>query len=111
MSEQPLPWSVSEGGILLRVRVTPKSSKDVVSGPCETPDGPALQLKVRAVPAEGAANKAVEQLIARWLGVPKSGVSLKAGAKSRVKLLHVIGTPATLVEMLRAKLAVSGASK
>lgn len=111
MSERPLPWSVSEGGILLRVRVTPKSSKDVVSGLCETPDGPALQLKVRAVPADGAANKAVEQLVARYLCVPKSDVSVKAGGKSRVKLLHVIGTPATLVDGLRAKLAVNEASK
>jgi len=102
------PWSRIDGGISIRVRVTPKSSADLVSGLCGTPDGPALQTKVRALPADGAANTAVEKLIAGWLGVPKSTVRLHSGGKSRVKLLHVIGDAATLVEVAGTKLQELG---
>ncbi len=74
-------------------------------GLCETAEGAALQVKVRAVPEDGAANSAVEKLIARWMDLPKSAVSLRSGGKSRVKLLHVQGTPATLVGTVRGKLS------
>lgn len=104
----PVPWNLIDGGLSLRVRVTPKSSIDAVSGLCETPDGPAIQVKVRAVPADGAANSAVEKLIAKWLGLPKSAVSLHAGGKSRVKLLHVIGESSTLVQAIGTKLQGNG---
>lgn len=105
MSQRQRPaWNSIEGGIALRVRVTPKSSADAVTGLTETPDGPALQVKVRALPADGAANAAVEKLIAKWLEVPKSAVSVHSGGKSRVKLLHVIGDAATLVEVAGTKL-------
>ncbi|MCH9806296.1 MAG: DUF167 family protein [Alphaproteobacteria bacterium] len=104
MNQGDGPWRQLDEGLSLRVRVTPKSSKDIVLGLCETADGPAVQTKVRAVPEDGAANSAVEKLIACWLDVPKSAVTLRSGAKSRVKLLHVQGAPATLVETIRRKL-------
>lgn len=98
-------WREVVDGLSLRVRVTPKSSKDCVVGLCETADGAALQVKVRAVPEDGAANAAVEKLIARWMDLPKSAVSLRSGAKSRVKLLHIQGASATLVGVIRGKLS------
>ncbi len=104
MTKSEEPWRELDDGLSLRVRVTPKSSKDSVLGQCETADGPAIQVKVRAVPEDGAANSAVEKLIARWLDLPKSAVSLRTGAKSRVKLLHIQGPCATLVESIRGKL-------
>lgn len=105
MSADAEPWREVADGLSLRVRVTPKSSKDCVVGLCETADGAALQVKVRAVPEDGAANAAVEKLIARWMDLPKSAVSLRSGAKSRVKLLHIQGVPATLVGVIRGKLS------
>lgn len=98
------PWHVIEGGIAIRVRVTPRAAKNSVVGTCETPDGPSLQVKVRALPAEGAANAAVEKLIADWLGIAKTSVKLHSGPKSRVKLLHVLGDASTLVEGASSKL-------
>ncbi len=92
------------------VRVTPKSSTETVLGPCETAEGTALQVKVRAVPEDGAANAAVKKLIAGWLELPKSSVAMRTGAKSRVKLLHVQGDSYTLVGRLRAKLSKAGAN-
>ena len=109
MTKSVDPWGLMQSGISLRVRVTPKSSVESVLGLCETAEGTALQVKVRAVPEDGAANAAVEKLIAAWLKMPKSSVSLRSGAKSRVKLLHVHGDSSTLVQRLRAELCKAGA--
>lgn len=99
-----LAWSRMADGISLRVRLTPRSSADAICGLVETPDGPALQIKVRALPADGAANSAVEKVLAKWLGVSKSSVHVHSGRKSRVKLLHVIGDAATLVQVVDKKM-------
>ncbi len=104
----PVPWTIIEEGLSLRVRVTPKSSGDIVTSLCDSADGPAIQVKVRAVPTDGAANAAVEKLIANWLGLPRSTVSLRAGGKSRVKLLHVIGNATTLVQLVSTKMQGNG---
>ena len=86
-----LPWTRSSEGVVLRVRVTPKSSKDVVEGLEATPQGPALKVRVRAVPDKGAANAADAETVARWLGVPKSSVVLVSGSTARVKGLAIAG--------------------
>lgn len=99
------PFRADKDGVRLRVRVTPNSAIEAVSGVCETAEGSAVQVKVRAVPEGGAANAAVEKLIAAWLGVPKTCVTLRSGRRSRVKLLHVQGDSSTLVGRLRAELS------
>ena len=76
------------------VRATPKSARDGVDGLTETPQGPALAIKVRAVPDKGEANRAVERVVAEWLGVAKSSVAVSAGGKSRVKTVEIGGDPA-----------------
>jgi uncharacterized protein YggU (UPF0235/DUF167 family) len=69
----------------------------------------ALAARVRAVPAEGEANAAVEKLIARWLDVPKSTVRVTAGGKSRIKSLTISGESHCLEQLLKAKLAQGSA--
>jgi uncharacterized protein len=91
--------------LVVRVRVTPRSSKDAVEAIEATADGPALRVRVRAVPADGEANSAVQVLLAEWLGLPKSRVMLVAGAKSRVKSFAVTGEPAGLEAILVRKSA------
>jgi uncharacterized protein YggU (UPF0235/DUF167 family) len=98
-----LPWREGPGCVIVRVRVTPKSSLDAVEGLEATPDGPALKARVRALPADGEANEAVARLIATWLGVPKTSVTMAAGGRSRVKSLRVAGEPRELVDRLRAR--------
>jgi len=95
-----LAWSRSAEGVILRVRVTPKSSKDVVEGPEPTTQGPALKVRVRAVPDKGAANAAVVETVAEWLGVPKSTVTLVGGSTARVKSLAIAGDGAALAALL-----------
>ena len=83
-------------------RLTPKACKDAVDGLVDTTDGVAFQARVRALPEDGAANKALEELVARWLGVPKRSVSLVTGGKSRLKSLRIDGDPMALDRMLQA---------
>ena len=52
---------------------------------------------VRAVPEKGRANKALEALIAKALGVAKRDVRLASGSKSRYKSVMVTGNPADLI--------------
>jgi hypothetical protein len=99
------PWRVAGGRLLLRVRLTPKSSRDAVEGLEATAEGPAIKARVRAVPEDGAANAALERLIADWLDVPQRDVQLEKGGKSRVKSLTVAGEPGMLLERLEKRLA------
>ncbi|HVY41885.1 MAG TPA: DUF167 family protein [Hyphomicrobiaceae bacterium] len=82
-------WRKGKHGIELRARVIPRSSKDAVEGIEATADGAALKLRVRAVPDQGKANRAVERVIAEWLGVPKTSISVSAGTASRNKTVSV----------------------
>lgn len=84
-------------GIELFVRLTPKSSADRIDGVEATVDGRAhLKARVRAVPEKGAANTALEKLLAKALGVPASSVSVSAGGTARLKTLRILGDPDTL---------------
>lgn len=90
------------------VRATPKSAREGVAGLTETPQGPALAIRVRAAPDKGEANRAVERVIAEWLGVPRSSVGVSAGGKSRVKTVEIAGDPARLAALIEARLGKSG---
>ena len=75
------------GGVALRVRVQPRSSREEV---CGVRDG-ALVVRLTAPPVEGAANKALARLLGKRLGVPPSAVVIAAGSTSRSKLVVVSG--------------------
>ena len=78
----------------LTVRVQPKAASDSLDGWAADAAGrPFLKLRVRALPADGAANAAVEALVAKALGVPKSAVRVVTGTKTRLKGLEIDETP------------------
>jgi uncharacterized protein (TIGR00251 family) len=104
MDRDDLPWRLIGDGLIVRIRVTPKSSRDTIEGIEPTSEGAAVKARVRAVPADGAANTALAALFAKWLGVPKANVELVSGGKSRIKSLAVRGEPAQLARELAAKL-------
>lgn len=97
-------WRHDTACVIARFRLTPKSSKEAVDGVVKTPDGPAFQARVRAVPEDGAANRALEELVARWLGVAKQSVSLARGGKSRLKSLRISGDPVALDRLLQDRM-------
>jgi uncharacterized protein YggU (UPF0235/DUF167 family) len=98
------PWRTGKSGLRVLARVTPRSAREGVDGMAESADGPALKVCVRAVPDKGEANRAVEAVVAEWLGVAKGCVSVAAGGKSRIKTLDIAGDPAALEMRLRARL-------
>lgn len=75
------------GGITIRVHVVPRASANKVLG---VHNG-ALKVALTAPPVEGAANKALVELMAKALGVPKSAVTIHSGETSRHKSLLVAG--------------------
>lgn len=96
-------------GADLFVRLTPKSSRDALEGVETMADGAAhARARVRAVPEKGAANAALERLVARALGVPAGAVSVVAGGTSRLKTVRVAGEPAALARLLDGLAAEDG---
>ena len=86
------------GGATLRVRVSPRASRDEVAG---ERDG-ALVVRLTAPPVDGAANEELIDVLAAALGVPKRAITIVAGARSRQKRVHVTGVG---VEMVRRAVA------
>ena len=91
------------------VRLTPGSTADAVEGLCTARAGGAsgndmivIRARVRAVPERGKANTALEKLIARWLDIPRSAVSVTSGGKSRLKSLTLDGDPDDIEARLKA---------
>ena len=81
--------------MLLAVRVTPKSSRDAVTGLHTAADGAvSLAVRVTAAPDKGRANKAVIALLAAASGLPKSAFQLVSGETDRCKTILVSGNPA-----------------
>ncbi|RUX25353.1 DUF167 domain-containing protein [Mesorhizobium sp. M2A.F.Ca.ET.042.01.1.1] len=96
------PFRLRDNGIDLFVRLTPKAALDGIDGIETAADGRShLKARVRAVPENGAANQALERMMAKALGVPVSAVSVVAGGTSRLKTLRVVGDAAELVERLQ----------
>ncbi len=71
----------------IRVRLTPRSARDELAG---WQDGE-LRVRVTAPPLEGKANAALERLLAKVLGLPKTSVRVVAGARGRTKTVAIEG--------------------
>ena len=97
------PFRLRDGGVDLFVRLTPKAALDRLEGVETSADGRShLKARVRAVPENGAANAALQKLLAKALGVPASAVSVVAGGTSRLKTLRISGEPRALAESIDA---------
>jgi uncharacterized protein YggU (UPF0235/DUF167 family) len=86
------------------VRVTPRAGRDEVVG--VSGDGELL-VKVRAAPADGAANVAVLRTIAAAAGVAPSRLQLVRGATSRTKTVSIAGATAAELKARWPGLVVS----
>ncbi|MFA6968170.1 DUF167 family protein [Bosea sp. (in: a-proteobacteria)] len=100
------PWSVAGDGLRLTVRLTPRGGRDAIDGVETLADGrPVLKLRVRVAPSDGEANAALLALLARELDLPRSTVTLAAGATARLKTVALTGEPQALAARLRTRLA------
>ena len=96
------PWRYSTEGISIALRVTPRGGRDDIDGIETLASGRSVvKVRVRAIADGGEANRAVSELLAKVLGVPKARVKILSGATSRLKQVAVDGDPRILGEMLR----------
>jgi uncharacterized protein (TIGR00251 family) len=75
-------------GVIIDVLVQPRASRDEVLGP---DSAGMLKVRVAAPPVEGAANKRLVEILAKYYDVPKSSVKILAGARGRRKRVLVAG--------------------
>jgi uncharacterized protein YggU (UPF0235/DUF167 family) len=102
------PLRVTPHGLALRVRLTPRADRDAVEGVIDRGDaGAVIAARVRAAPERGAANAALERLVADWLGVPRSSVSVDAGTTQRIKTLLISGLDEGEAAILQSRVAKS----
>lgn len=85
-----------DGAVSFAVRVSPRASRDAISG---VHDG-ALKVALKAPPVEGAANAALIALLAKRLGVPKRAVRITSGESSRNKRVEVEGVDVSKIRAL-----------
>jgi uncharacterized protein len=101
------PWRYSTQGVSVALRVTPRGGRDEIDGIETLASGRAvLKIRVRAIADGGEANRAVMELMAKALGVPKARVRILSGATSRLKQIAIDGEPEKLGDALR-KLTVT----
>ena len=87
MSDGALRVTQTPEGVVFNIHVQPRASRCEI---CPPKDGE-LRLRLTSPPVEDAANKQCVELIAKALGIAKSRVTIKAGAKSRHKTVRVEG--------------------
>jgi uncharacterized protein (TIGR00251 family) len=97
------PWRYSAQGISVALRVTPRGGRDAIDGIETLANGRAVvKVRVRAIADGGEANRAVTELLAKALGVPKARVRILSGTTSRLKQIAVDGDPEKLRNALRS---------
>ncbi|MWD26840.1 DUF167 domain-containing protein [Aquicoccus sp. SCR17] len=75
---------LARDGAEIAVRVTPRASRNAVEA-----EGGTIRVRVTAPPEDGKANVAVQKLLAKALGLPKSRLVLVRGATARDKVFRV----------------------
>jgi uncharacterized protein (TIGR00251 family) len=94
--------TVGRGEVRLTVRVQPRAARSRVVGR----HGDALKVQVAAPPVEGAANAAVIELLATWLGIPRRDLDLAQGQRGRTKVVAIAAAdPAALGRRIEQLLA------
>jgi uncharacterized protein (TIGR00251 family) len=84
----------SENGVLLKLFVQPKASRNELAGVQEE----SLRVRLTAPPIEGEANKLCIKFFSKMLGIPKSGVEILHGHTSRRKVLLIRGVDPEAVQ-------------
>jgi uncharacterized protein len=95
------PWIVSADGLIVTVRLTPKSGRDSIDGIVHLSDGRiVLKARVSAPPSDGEANGALTRLLAKTLRIAPGNITLIGGTASRIKRMLIKGDVAAVVAAL-----------
>lgn len=99
----PDPFQLIEGGLDVRLRVTPKASRDAIGDLVADGQGNGvIKIAVTAVPEKGSANAAVIKLLAKAWRLRKSDMEIVQGATDRNKVLRITGDGREILTRLRA---------
>jgi uncharacterized protein len=83
---------------VLAVRLTPRGGSDRIDGWGEDAQGRVfLKARVSVPPVDGEANAALEKLLAKALGLPRSAVNITGGQTARIKQVTITGLDAAEV--------------
>ena len=83
-----------ETRVRIAVRITPKASKNAITGWGTDADNmPVLKVAVTAVPEKGKANAALIALLSKEWKIPKSQIVLEKGDTDRNKILSLPAGP------------------
>ena len=83
-------------GTVIKVKVIPRSSRTDILGK----ENDIYRMKLSDPPVEGRANKAVIELLAEKLGVPRRDIEIVSGKTGRLKTIRIRGL--TAAEIARA---------
>ena len=78
-------WHWRGQSLVLRCQVQPRASRDEFVGE----HGGRLRIRIRAVPADGAANRQLQHFLAETFGVAPGEVAIEKGQGSRLKTATV----------------------
>lgn len=81
-----IPSVTVNGGILIEVKVIPRSSKREIAGVVDR----TVKVKLTAPPVGGAANEQLIELLAEVYGVKKSDIMIVKGAAASRKTVKII---------------------
>jgi uncharacterized protein len=96
-----LPLRVVSDGVTVAIALTPKASRNAITGTAPTADGHnVLTARVTAAPENGKANAALIRLLSKTWKIPKSALSIRTGASHRRKVVLVAGCGAALESQL-----------
>jgi uncharacterized protein len=79
-----------DGAVFISVKAQPRAKRTEIVGLV----GDQLSVRVSAPPVDSAANEALREAIAEWLGRPRSSVTLERGGAARRKVFRVSGVTA-----------------
>jgi uncharacterized protein (TIGR00251 family) len=82
-----IPFKKSKNGIVVEVKVEPRSSKRGIAGVMEN----ALKVKLTAPPVEGAANEQLIEVLSEAFGIKKSDITIIRGQSSKRKVVEIKG--------------------
>lgn len=83
--ETPSWAQVQTKGVMLRLRVSPRSSRNALLGEW----GDALKICLRAPPQDGKANSALLDFLSELLQVPKNHIDIISGAAGKTKRILI----------------------
>ncbi len=82
-----IPHSKVKDGIIIEVKVDPRSSRKEIAGIMDN----MLKVKLTAPPVGGAANEQLIELLSEYFRIRKSNITIIRGESSRRKTVKITG--------------------